>query len=345
MRRPVRAVAYALLPAEVVLAVCLVAGVRIPGAVVAGAEVAVAALLGTELLLYIRLRRRGYGWREAQRARVPEPVARLVGHELRLMVSLVRWAARRPDGTGRAGVRAFGHARDQAAYLYGFAFVCVVETVGMAYLLASWPVVHAVFLVLDVYTVLFVLGLHAASVTRPHLLDGAVLRLRQGAHVDLAVPLERIAAVRHELRFSHEEEEGVLNLAVASQTSVTVELAEPVTAVRLLGRQYPVRLVRCHADDPRALVGALGSVRKVSASARRAGTAASGACDRKAEEGVMAVGAPPVPEGLRGTMTTDDNAASARAGHRGQPRLYGHDLGRALTRGRTGPSPGPGRPG
>ncbi|WP_329872075.1 hypothetical protein [Streptomyces sp. SP18CS02] len=187
---------------------------------------------------------------------MPRPVARLVGHELRLLVSLVRWVARRPHGAG-PGVRSFGHARDQAAYMYGFAFVCVVETAGMSWLLSSWPVVHAVVLVLDVYTVLFVLGLHAASVTRPHLLTGDTLRLRQAGHVDLAVPLDRIAAVRHEPLFTHAKEDGVLNLAVASQTSITIALTEPVTAVRLLGRPYPVRLVRCHADDARSLVRAL----------------------------------------------------------------------------------------
>ncbi|MEU0670534.1 hypothetical protein ABZ508_27925 [Streptomyces lavendulocolor] len=261
MRRVVRAAAYALLPAELVLVVCLAAGVRIPAAVVAGAEAAVVALMGAEALLYVRLRRRGAGHREAVRELVPEPVVRLVGHELRLMVSLVRWVARRPHGAGGAGARSFGHARDQAAYMYGFAFVCVVETVGMSYLLASWPVLHAVFLVLDVYTVLFVLGLHAASVTRPHVLDGDGLRVRQGAHVDLVVPLERIASVRYEPLFSHRKEEGVLNLAVASQTSVTIVLSEPVTAVRLLGAPYPVRLVRCHADDARGMVDALRRAR------------------------------------------------------------------------------------
>ncbi|ORT60416.1 hypothetical protein [Streptomyces sp. CB03238] len=257
MRRVVRGVAYALLPAEVVLAVCLVAGVRIPGAVVVAAEVAVLALVGAEVVVFVRLRRRGLTRRQAVYELVPEPVVRLVGHELRLMVSLVRWVARRPQGVGGAGVEAFGHARDQAAYMYGFLFVCVVETAGMSYLLASWPVVHAVVLVLDVYTVLFVLGLHAASVTRPHVVDGDAVRVRQGAHVDVVIPLERISAVRHELLFSHEKEEGVLNLAVASQTSVTIELSEAVTAVRLLGKRYPVLLVRCHADDARGFVDAV----------------------------------------------------------------------------------------
>ncbi|WP_244375927.1 hypothetical protein [Streptomyces ficellus] len=258
MRRVVRGAAYALLPAEVVLAVCLVAGVRIPGAVVLGAEVAVLALLGAEVFLYVRLRRGGLSRRQAVGVLVPEPVARLVGHELRLMVSLVRWVARRPQGVGEAvGGGVFGHARAQAAYMYGFAFVCVVETVGMSFLLASWPVVHAVVLVLDVYTVLFVFGLHAASVTRPHLLTAGAVRLRQGAHVDLVVPLERIAAVRYELLFTHEKADGVLNLAVASQTSVTIALSEPVTAVSLLGKPYPVHLVRCHADDARTFAAAL----------------------------------------------------------------------------------------
>lgn len=258
--RGLRLVAYTALPAEVVLAVCLVAGVRIPGAVLAAAELVVVALLVAEALVFRRLRRRGLSAREAVAELVPEAVLRLVGHELRLMTSLARWVARRPHGVdGADGV--FPHARDQAALMYGFAFVCLVETVGMSYLLADWPVVHAVVLVLDVYTVLFVLGLHAASVTRPHVLTGDVLRLRQAAHVDVPVPLGLIASVRRESLFSHEKAEGELNLAVGSQTSVTVELTEPIDVPRLLGASRPVRVVRVHADDPKALADALTRAR------------------------------------------------------------------------------------
>ncbi|ALO07964.1 Integral membrane protein [Streptomyces venezuelae] len=258
--RGLRLVAYTALPAEVVLAVCLVAGVRIPGAVLAVAELVVVALLVAEGLVFLRLRRRGLSVREAVAELVPEPVLRLVGHELRLMTSLVRWVARRPHGVGGA-VGVFPHARDQAALIYGFAFVCLVETVGMSYLLADWPAVHAVVLVLDVYTVLFVLGLHGASVTRPHVLTGDALRLRQAAHVDVRVPLDLIASVRRESLFSHEKTDGELNLAVGSQTSLTIELTEPVDAPRLLGAPRPVRVVRVHADDPKALADALTRAR------------------------------------------------------------------------------------
>ncbi|WP_369143940.1 hypothetical protein [Streptomyces sp. R44] len=190
-----------------------------------------------------------------------EVVLRLIGHEWRLTGSLVRWVGRRAHGVaGADGV--FPHARDQAALMYGFAFVCVVETVGMSYLLADWPFVHAVFLVLDVYTVLFVLGLHAASATRPHTLAGGVLRVRQAAHVDVRIPVERIAAVRRESLFSHEKKDGELNLAVGSRTSVTIELTEPVDAPGLLGAPRPVRLIRLHADDPQALVRELTRARR-----------------------------------------------------------------------------------
>ncbi|MEU0369188.1 hypothetical protein ABZ070_02810 [Streptomyces sp. NPDC006283] len=257
--KALRTIAYAVLPAEVLLATCLVGGVRIPMAVLAVAEAAMALLLAAEGFAYLRLRRKGLTRREAVSELVPVSVLRLVGHELRLMYSLWLWVSRRRHGVG-PGDRSFGHARDQAALMYGFTLVCVVETVAVSYLLRHWPAVHAVLLVLDVYTVLFMLGIQAASVTRPHVLSAKTLRLRQAGHVDLLIPLERIADVRHELRFTHEKRDGELDLQVASQTSVTLELSEPVVHVGLLGGQRPVRTVRVHADDARAFAKTLREV-------------------------------------------------------------------------------------
>ncbi|MFF9483917.1 hypothetical protein [Streptomyces sp. NPDC014676] len=176
----------------------------------------------------------------------------LVRHELRLMMSLWLWVARRRHGVG--GGTAFGYARGQAAMTYGFAFVCVVETMAMSVLLDDWPAVHAVVLFLDVYTVVFVVALHAASVVRPHVVGDGVLRVRRAVHVDLRIPLGRIASVRRELRMTHEPAEGELDLAVGAQTTVTVELAEPVTHVTFFGRPREIRVVRFHADDSDGLV-------------------------------------------------------------------------------------------
>ncbi len=255
-----RGLGYAVLPGELVLVCCLVAGVRVPAAVLHAVEVLAVVVLVLGAVVYRRARRGGLDRRTALYEVVPEPVVRLVGHELGLLASLVRWVGRRRHGV-RAGVEGFGHARDQAPLMYGFAFVCVVETVGLFWLLRNVPVVHEVLLVLDVYTVLFVLGLHAASVTRPHLLDGRVLRLRQGCHMDLAVPLDAVAAVRYEPVFTHRKGDGELDLVVGGQTSLTLELSSPVTVVGLLGRRREVRVVRCHADEPRALLAALTRAR------------------------------------------------------------------------------------
>ncbi|MGW8553365.1 hypothetical protein [Streptomyces tubercidicus] len=197
-------------------------------------------------------------------------VRRLAAHEGRWLRSLGWWVARRRIGVA-PGERALGYAGAQAALVYGLTFVCVVETVGLGVLLAGKAVVHEVMLFIDVYTVLTVLGLQAAAVTRPHVLGAEVLRLRDGARREIRIPLERIASVRYDLRFGKEQRkdggsgkgdsggEGgiVTELPVAGQTSVTVELSEPVVAVRLLGRRETVRTVRFHCDEAREAVAAI----------------------------------------------------------------------------------------
>ncbi|MFC8515648.1 hypothetical protein [Streptomyces sp. NPDC057257] len=101
----------------------------------------------------------------------------LMRHELRLLASLLMWLTRRTHGIG--GGRGFGYAHGQGAVMSGFAFVCVVETVTMSVLLRGYPAVHRVVLVLDAYTVVFIVALHAASVVRPHVLDAGSLRIRR----------------------------------------------------------------------------------------------------------------------------------------------------------------------
>ncbi|WP_261994039.1 hypothetical protein [Streptomyces sp. t39] len=252
-----RAAGYAVLPAELALVLCLATGTRVPGWLLLAVEAGVVLLAAGFATVFVRLRRSGLTRRRALEELVPPLVLRLAGHELRLMRSLVWWPLGRRDGVGE-GATAFGHARDQAALLFGFGFVAVVETVALSFLLRNVPTVHAVVLVLDVYTVLFVLGLHAAAVTRPHVLDDRTLRLRQGAHLDVRIPVALIASVRRETLFTHEKRDDVLDLPVGSQTSITLDLTEPATfAAGFLGRPRTVRTVRLHADDPKALYAAI----------------------------------------------------------------------------------------
>ncbi|GAA2986974.1 hypothetical protein [Streptomyces fulvorobeus] len=271
--RVARLAAWVVLPVELVLVVCLVAGVRIPAAVLLGAELLVLAALALEgwalRRLYAAGRRTGLGRREALRAGVralvPVPVRRLLVHETRALYSLALWVLRRrhavPDGA-----LAVPYTEPQTALMYGLVLVSVIETVALAVVI-PWPVVHAVLLVVDVYGVILVLALHAACVTRPHVIgaDGS-LRVRYGGLFDLAVPATAVASARVDRRFPEGglirlSPDGVLDLAVGSQTTVTVELTAPLGFVRPLGKPGLARTVRFHADDPRAAVAALTRAR------------------------------------------------------------------------------------
>ncbi|MFE7035751.1 hypothetical protein ACFU9Y_36140 [Streptomyces sp. NPDC057621] len=200
-------------------------------------------------------------------AMTAEGARRIVAHEVRLLASIGRWVARRPHGVGPGQAqgqgqgqgqgRAFGYSRGQGAMMFGFGFVCVLESACMAVLLRNHPAVHRVVLVLDVYTLLLIVGMHAASVTRPHVLGDTFLRVRRAAHVDLRVPLSAISSVRRELVTTHERAKGRLDLAVAAQTTVTLELNTPVRHFTFLGRPRDVRLIRFHADESDELVRAI----------------------------------------------------------------------------------------
>ncbi|MFJ2033029.1 hypothetical protein [Streptosporangium sp. NPDC087985] len=271
MRRGVRGVAYAVLPAEVALVLCLLAGVSVPMPVIVAAEAAVTVLVCVEaLLLAGAFRRHRSGGLTvagaagaALRDLVPEPVLRLMAHEARAAASIGYLVTGRRNGV-RGDAVAIGYAREQTPMMIALLVVCVIEVVVLAIVL-PWPVVHAVVLVLGVYTVVMVLSVTAAGVTRPHVVGPAELRLRWCALFDLRVPVPLIESVRVDRRYSHERLLQVtgseLSLAVSSQTNLVVELAEPVTAVRPLGATVTARRLRVYADDPDAAVAAIRRAR------------------------------------------------------------------------------------
>nr|WP_244409915.1 hypothetical protein [Streptomyces albofaciens] len=270
LRKAVRWGFAALLPLELVLVLCVAGGVRMPPAVRAAVESAVLVLtIAATVLLALdhhRHRRGGLDHRSAFVAAladtVPAAVRKLTAHELFLSTSFVRWAARRGPHGVRDGDLPVPYAPGQVAVTYGFLFVCIVETVGLAYLI-PWPVVHTVTLVLDIWGCYFVIALHASCVVRPHVIapDGS-LRLRYGALLDIRIPADRIASVRLDRQFpsgklAAVDEHGVADMAVAGQTTVTVELTEPVRYIRALGKPAEARTFRFYADDPAPAVAAL----------------------------------------------------------------------------------------
>ncbi|MFD9910761.1 hypothetical protein [Streptomyces sp. NPDC059063] len=200
---------------------------------------------------------------------------RLIAHELRGFRSLGRWVARRPPHGVHPGDSPAAYTGPQTATLFAFAFLAVVETVALA-LVIPWPLAHAALLLVDAYTVAQIVALHAACVTRPHVVgpDGA-LRVRYGQFLDLRIAAEDIRHARVDRRYPDVgrtlriQDDSTVDVVVGSQTTVTVELVRPVEFVRPLGRRAHARVVRFHADEPRELVAAL-SLARAARSARAA---------------------------------------------------------------------------
>ncbi|MEU5402416.1 hypothetical protein ABZ348_24310 [Streptomyces sp. NPDC005963] len=262
------------LAAELTLALALLTGVEMPWTPIGwGASLAAVVILAETALVrraYRVNRRSGERRRtalvSAVRTLVPLVVRRLLAHEARSLWSLGTWVLRRRNGTVPGGCTA-AYTGPQTALMWGLIGVSTVETVAFAVLLAPWPLLHTATLAIHVYGLVLMVALHAACVTRPHVVtpDGS-LRLRYGALFDLRIPAEHIVRARVERRYPmgslvQPRDDGSLDLIVGGQTTVTVELAAPLPFVRPLGKRGTAHTIRFHADDPQSLVSVWGAVR------------------------------------------------------------------------------------
>jgi hypothetical protein len=179
------------------------------------------------------------------------------------VISLVLWVLRRRDGVP-PGATAVPYAREQTPTLLIVVFLMAVETGAVELLLRAWDVPDALrvaVLVVDLYSIVIGLSIAAACVTRPHVVSPAELRIRYGVFLDLRLRRELITSARPARAYDEPGvvtvKDGRLGVAVSSQTNIIVELAEPVTVTRPLGRRAEVTQVRFFADDPATALAAL----------------------------------------------------------------------------------------
>ncbi|MEV4172029.1 hypothetical protein [Nonomuraea sp. NPDC049709] len=190
---------------------------------------------------------------------------RIVGFEFKGLAAIGMWIVRRRHGVP-PGATVVTYAKEQTFMLSLMLFAMAVETVVVDLLLVAFDVpawIRWTVLVADVYGLLFGVMLAAACVTRPHVITPGELRLRYAAYFDLRVPRELITAVRAGRTYNESSmvavKDGRLTVAVSSQTNVTIELAEPITAIRPLGRRAEITSIRFFADQPDAVLAALRS--------------------------------------------------------------------------------------
>jgi hypothetical protein len=271
MLRISRASLLAVLLAESLLAVLVPSGVSLPEPVIVGAELAslcVTALVTASAYGTFRAEiRDGVDRRTALRRTVdrlvPVQIRRLLVFELKGMASVALWVAGRRNGVP-PGASALPYAREQTPVLLVLLFVMILEAVCTEVLLRGLGAptgLRHLFLVLDVYSVFAVLAIWAARVTRPHVVTSDELRVRSGVFFDLRIPRRLISSVRLTRNYNERGlatvEEGRLAVPMSSQTTVVVEVTEPLTVVRPLGSRAQATTVCFFTDEPGAALAAL----------------------------------------------------------------------------------------
>ena len=194
--------------------------------------------------------------------RVGAVARRLVVAEFRSYGALVNWVLRRPDVP--PGALGFRYVGTVLPVLWAFIVVSALEVV-IVHIVVPWPTARLALDVAGIWGVLWMLGLTASLTVKPHLLDDAGMRIRNGVLTDVTVPWEAVAAVTvrrrareksSAIQLDRDGDSTALNVVVGSQTTVDVALRRPLE-VSLPAGPETVTAIRLHADDAQGLVAAV----------------------------------------------------------------------------------------
>lgn len=197
---------------------------------------------------------------------VPRPVARALLFEPRLWACMVRWITGRYEAKAAASA-SYGY-HDCVRVLIWVAFgLALVEgfmlNIVLAFVLPRSPWVW-VSTGVHVYALLLIVGFYASLITRPHMLDREVLRLRESIFTELVIPYGAIRQVLMTKRpdlsrswFKINEEKGIATLAYGdANVALTLDTTMSIEINRLPSPTTPAELF-ITADRPREFVNAL----------------------------------------------------------------------------------------
>ncbi|MCI2957437.1 hypothetical protein MN032_07025 [Agromyces atrinae] len=177
--------------------------------------------------------------------------------------SLGRLAFRRPRVP--AGASGFSYHSEIRTILVVFIVLSAVEIPIIDLIVHPWPWVRFPLLALGIWGLVWMLGLLAGYITRPHAVGPEGLRVRDGAETDLDLPWADVLSIEPSKtvtdsgpRFETTPAGDILCLRMQDETTVLVMLERPVV-VTLRDGEHEIIGVRFFVDDTR---GYLASVRE-----------------------------------------------------------------------------------
>lgn len=248
--------------------------------VVIGVEIVLAVTVAGRSVVALRRFRTGRasgvdGWVAAEdglAAMIPRRAAHLLLIEPRLWVSLARWITGRHDG--RRVPAAFRYDGRLRPLLWMAVALVVVEGAAAELVLAltvQQRVWLAVSLAIHLYAVLALAGMVAAFATRPHVIQGGVLRIRDGVFTEVLVPTAAISGARRVVRPSfgrsgpRVDRAGRRMLLAHGDADVelTLDRREPVTVIPPAADSDLIDTLSITVDDPDDFIERLAAHRRV----------------------------------------------------------------------------------
>ncbi len=191
---------------------------------------------------------------------------RVLVFEWNIYRGLFRWLARRPSVP--AGSQPLGYAQLATPMIALWIFASALE-IPLIHVLVPWEGVRLALVLVGVWGLVWMLGMLGGLRSYPHLLSDTELRVRNGAGVDIVLPLPEIAAAGvddRDLSSSvytlqpRETPAGTdLQVGVSGRVNVTVTLREPRRVPTRIG-MLDVVSVSFWTDDPRTVVRRLRTV-------------------------------------------------------------------------------------
>ncbi|WP_067498113.1 hypothetical protein [Actinoplanes sp. TFC3] len=157
-----------------------------------------------------------------------------------------------------APTQAFGYFKVIKPLYAVIIVMSVIEIPGLDLIVAHvvpWEPARWIGLAVGVAGLVWMLWSAAALARNPHVIGADGIRIRRGAKLDIFVPWDDVERVSRRARAlqgtkSVQEEDGILQIGVASQTTIDIRLVRPQ---RLPLPEHPTGLVsevHIYADDP-----------------------------------------------------------------------------------------------
>jgi hypothetical protein len=261
------------LPAFTTGAVLILAGIvsGSAGLAILAAAVVAAAFLGLRRALAVRracmdaraLGRDGWtAFEEGLAAMMPRRFARIAAAEAEAGALLFQWATRRIP----RGPDSFPYtARCLLAAMFGVAAVALPAEAAVAHFLVPWVWLKWLVFASGAYAVLWVAGLYASVIVKPHRVGPEGVRVGYGLLAQGFIPYRSIISVQRKKRPAPGGGDGLKLdadsrtawLSVGGETDIILWLWSPVRIRRLFSETGLIHTVYLAVDDPAGFAKAI----------------------------------------------------------------------------------------